>query len=414
MPSERSTEGPPDDGAVGVAARYRSMLDEGAPAADWAYAWRSRVSNGGFKASDLVMGEVVTRGKCVGCAACVTICPVDVFDYVGERPIDVRADGCVHCILCAEVCPVLQPTGLDMAERIGMRDPVRIGGFGPYSYAVLTQSGRADVRAAGQDGGTVSSLLLHALESGAIQGAVLGDVEEDDPHAGVARLATTPAAILRCAGSRYTYSPNTLALSEAIQRDVRPLAVVGVPCQVDGVRRQQHSTIEISQSRWYRENVGYVIGLFCSEAFTHHGMSVLADALGVSRADIVRINVKGKVIVTMRDGRTASFPLKEFRPYARPACHYCLDYSADHADISVGGIGLEGWTYTVVRTEAGHELLRSALDSGWLVKRPISSSERAGRLLVRLAGKKAQRQLPALMPDPDQHDLAWVDGVTVP
>ena len=46
-------------------------------------------------------------------------------------------------------------------------------------------------------------------------------------------------------------------------------------------------------------------------------------------------------------------PLKDFHPYARPACLYCLDYSADNADIGVGGIGLSGWTFVAVKNRGG-------------------------------------------------------------
>jgi ferredoxin len=38
------------------------------------------LNRGGFPAYELLMEEVVNPGKCVGCAACVSICPVDVFD----------------------------------------------------------------------------------------------------------------------------------------------------------------------------------------------------------------------------------------------------------------------------------------------------------------------------------------------
>ncbi len=36
------------------------------------------------------MHEIVETGKCVGCAACVTICPTDVFGHVDECPTDDR------------------------------------------------------------------------------------------------------------------------------------------------------------------------------------------------------------------------------------------------------------------------------------------------------------------------------------
>ena len=69
-----------------VQERYHNMLEQGVDPYEWAYAWRSEINRGGFKAVDFLMREIVDTGKCVGCAACVTICPTDVFDYKDEHP----------------------------------------------------------------------------------------------------------------------------------------------------------------------------------------------------------------------------------------------------------------------------------------------------------------------------------------
>ena len=74
-----------DERSVQVIARFRGLLEEGADPHEWAFSWRTELNRGGFPAVDLLMEEVVKPGKCVGCAACVAICPVDVFDYVDEK-----------------------------------------------------------------------------------------------------------------------------------------------------------------------------------------------------------------------------------------------------------------------------------------------------------------------------------------
>ena len=89
--------------------------------------------------------------------------------------------------------------------------------------------------------------------------------------------------------------------------------------------------------------------------------------------------------------------LKRFREFARPACHFCLDYAADYSDLAVGGMGLDGWSYTVVRTEAGHSALQAAIDDGLIETAPIENSPKSKPLLMKLANGKASRTLPALM-----------------
>lgn len=387
-----------DDITRTVQHRYHQMLEQNVDPYEWAYAWLSELNRGGFKAVDFLMHEVVDSGKCVGCAACVTICPTDVFDYGDEKPLDARKDACVYCELCVDVCPILRPPHRDLLTLLAYRKPILDEGFGPYSYAVLARATNPEYLERGQDGGATTAILIHALQNGTIKGAVLGDVLPDNPQIGIHKLATTPGEILACSGSRYTYSPNTLALTEAMQRDLSPLAVVGVPCQVDGVRQQQFSSIRLEVAKWYQKNVTLIIGLFCSETFTHEHIKLISQHLGVEPRDIVNINVKGKVIIRLRDGREEIMSLKDFHRFARPACLYCLDYAAVHSDIGVGGIGLNGWTFVAVRTDVGHKVFQAALDDGCIEIMPVESVPRSNSLLIKLSMIKRNKPLPALMP----------------
>ena len=80
-----------------VQGRYRKLLDEDADPNEWAYSWRSEYNRGGFKAVDFLMEEIINPGKCIGCAACLTICPVDVFDFENEKPKDTWNSACGFC-----------------------------------------------------------------------------------------------------------------------------------------------------------------------------------------------------------------------------------------------------------------------------------------------------------------------------
>ena len=407
-----------------VQERYHRLLDEGADPNEWAYAWRSEYNRGGFKAVDFLMEEVGNPGKCIGCAACLTICPVDVFDYENEKPVDVRNSACVYCELCVDACPVLRPTDQDLAQQIELRQPVMDDGFGPYAYGVLARTTKDYILEAGQDGGICSALGVHGMQTGQLKGMVVGNEDPENPQMGYAHLATTPEEVIASARSRYSYQPNTLVLVEAMKRGIAPLAVVGVPCQVDGVRQQQFSSIRLDVAEWYRQNIGLVIGLFCSEAFTEKGMDSLADDLGVSKRDVSNINIKGRLEIKLRDGREETRSLKAFGKYARPACLYCMDYAADNADIGLGGIGLNGWTFTVIRTEAGHRAWQALLEAGWVETKELSEMPKAKELLSRLSRYKRNRPLPALMPthlereqignlDPKHYYRGWEDGNSV-
>jgi coenzyme F420 hydrogenase subunit beta len=335
-----------------VISRYRRLLDEGADPHEWAFAWRTELNRGGFPAYELLMEEVVNPGKCVGCAACVSI---------WEPSID--------------------------------------EGYGPYAYALYARSTDPGILEKCQDGGIVSAIILHQMEQGKLKGAILGDVYPDNRQVGLHKLAMSREDVLNCAASRYTYSPNTLALQEAMQQDIGPIAVVGVPCQIDGVRLQQNSSIRFNVSSWYRKNITLTFGLFCSESFTNESINKLGEIIEEDPATIENINIKGKVIIRLENKEVKTVSLKQYREWARPACLYCLDYGAENADIGAGGIGIDGWTYTLIRTKRGHKAFQAALDDGWLETRPLSDEPRGEFLMNRLsANKKKNRPLPPLMP----------------
>lgn len=413
-PATSSSPEPGRDRIDRVAARYQRLLDEAESPHEWAFAWRTEVNRGGFRAVDFLMETVVEPGKCIGCASCVTICPVDVFDYVDEQAVNARPEACVQCILCAEACPVLRPTDANLVDLLDLWEPVKDEGYGPYAYGLYARATDPDFLTRGQDGGLVSAILIHGMETGHLGGAVLGDVIPGNEQIGRHVLATDRDGVLACAGSRYTYSPNTIALQDAVRRDVKPLAVVGVPCQVDGVRMQQHASIRMGPVNWYRDNIALVIGLFCSEAFTHESIDKLAELVEVDPKRVKNINIKGKVVVTMDDGEVLTTSLKKYRQWARPACLYCLDYSVENADICAGGIGLDGWTYTLVRTRAGHEALQRAIDDGWIETQPLDVEPRGEFLLNKLsADKKKNRPMPAQMPDlATRQALGYLDPKT--
>lgn len=397
-----------------VSERYQHLLQEAEDPHEWAFAWRTEVNRGGFRAVDFLMDVVVDTGRCIGCAACVSICPVDVFDYVDEKPVDTRESACVHCVLCAEACPVLRPADNDLAASLDQHQPSKDEGYGPYSYACYSRTTDPEILEHAQDGGMVSTLLLHGFEKGTLKGAILGDVTEENKQIGRAKLARNREEVLACAGSRYTYSPNTLALQQAVRDQVGPLAVVGVPCQVDGVRLQQNSSVRLGPVTWYKRNITLVIGLFCSESFTHESIQKLGEILEVAPERIKNINIKGKVVVTLDDGEIRTTSLKKYREWARPACLYCLDYGAENSDIAAGGIGLDGWTYTVVRTEAGHRAFQAAIKDGWLETRPLEDEPRGEFLMKKLsADKKLNRPLPAQMPTlAERQALNYLDPKT--
>ncbi len=47
----------------------------------------------------------VDHGRCISCAGCVGVCPVDTITLRGDY-LEVDQDPCISCDLCVQFCPV--------------------------------------------------------------------------------------------------------------------------------------------------------------------------------------------------------------------------------------------------------------------------------------------------------------------
>ncbi|MFQ6065514.1 MAG: Coenzyme F420 hydrogenase/dehydrogenase, beta subunit C-terminal domain [Candidatus Bathyarchaeia archaeon] len=333
--------------------------------------------------------EVVVAGECMGCAACVAVCPFGCLEYVNEKPEEVEE--CKICGICAQVCPRYELPLPALEEFVFGRERDPKEEFGVYRRMVVAQSNDKKVLRFCQDGGVVSSLLASAFQSGMIDAAAISGIDEDKPFYPVPRLVTNMKEVLECAGTRYSYSPNLLAFNEGVKQKRTSLAFVGTPCQIQALRR-----IQMFPLKKHAERVSFAIGLMCTESFTYEGLveGHIQKELSINPNDIKKMNIKAKILVTTKSGEVKVIPLKEAKQYTRKSCLPCTDFSAELADISAGGLGLGSWTLAIIRTERGEELFRKAEEAGMLKTKPAEEEERALDLLTRLSRKKRERQSP--------------------
>ena len=149
------------------------------------------------------------------------------YDHVagGYKPFhleeELGKDNCIHgekgCTSCTRACPRFRAWEPSADEHLfaRVRQPEEAAGI--YQDVLLTRASDDMVHKMGQDGGLVSALLIWALEQGYIEAALTSYVEGTGEDGWKARpgVAATKDEVLAAAGSRYTYSANTLALPEA-------------------------------------------------------------------------------------------------------------------------------------------------------------------------------------------------------
>lgn len=339
--------------------------------------------------------EVVTSGLCTGCAGCIVACPHDVlgYDTTGGvyRPFHLEEEGgpggCGHgdrgCTSCTRACPRFRAWESDIDSYLHGRERLSDEQSGIAEEVLLARATDPELHEAGQDGGLVSAILTWCLEHDRIDAALVSYLEGDGRSwRAVPGVARTRAEVLAAAGSRYTYSANTLAYAEAVAAGDERLAVVGMSCQasVPAVMRARKAGKP-------GRRLALSIGLLCSKTFDDAIFPELFEArYGLAREDMVKMNIKGVFQIWMRDGSYHEVPLKECHAWTREGCKSCPDFAAEHADISTGGIGaLNDWTLAIVRTRTGRELMDEMVADGSVETRPGDDDPGAVALLRKLS-----------------------------
>jgi coenzyme F420 hydrogenase subunit beta len=331
---------------------------------------------------DALASKVIAAGKCVNCGACVIVCPFNCLEYTEERPRLTKE--CKICGICGQACIQYDSSQAQMERFVFNRERKPNETFGIYRRLTVARTKDDKILKASQDGGVVTTLLLFALKSKLIDGAIVSGTNKDKPFLPIPKLATTRTEIMESAGTRYSYSPNILALTEAIKQKKKNIAFVGTPCQIQAIRKMQMNGLK-KQTAPLR----FLIGLACSECFTYEGLieKQIHQDLGLNLQDIKKIQIKGKLQITTDSG-TKTISLAEAKKHTRKNCLSCSDFSSELADISAASLGLNGWTFMIIRTKQGEELFSKAEKAGILTTRKADEEANAIDLLEKLSNKK--------------------------
>ncbi|MBN1532835.1 MAG: Coenzyme F420 hydrogenase/dehydrogenase, beta subunit C-terminal domain [Spirochaetes bacterium] len=306
--------------------------------------------------------DVLDRGLCIGCGACISLCP-----YL--RTHRGRTAMLFPCTQesgrCYAFCP---KAGVDLDAVSGFIHgrPYGESGVGPH---LSVHASRAGDRAPGsvfQSGGTVSALVAFMLERGIIDAAILTGRTGLLPEP---RIVTDPGEVASCATSKYAAAPTLSALQEARDAGFRKIGLVGTPCQIlASAQIRMHA-----ESEGLPDPIAMTIGLFCTWALDFRKLeSILKERTDIAAIDKIDIPPPpAEVMEIYGKGGTLTVPLGEIRTAIPAACAYCTDMTAEFADVSVGMLeGTPGMNTLIVRTSRGDALVRDAAAGGFLKTEP--------------------------------------------
>lgn len=316
-----------------------------------------------FGAREL-MEDVHQRELCIGCGACVGLCPY-FKNYQGKTA------QLFPCTLdqgrCFAYCPKAE---VDLDEIYTQRFGAGYDGspLGPHTQVVAAAAGSAMKTGDFQGGGTVSALMAWSLKNGHVNAAVLTD-----------RKALTPAshverdwqAVAGFAGSKFMAAPTLAGLNAAVQEGEKQLGVVGTPCQMLAVSQMRANPFNKPE---HEVSVALAIGLFCNWSLDTRQLASLLksrmDVAAIRKMDIPPPPAATMVLAT--DDGKVELPLSDIRPLIPHTCFTCLDMTAETADVSVGMYeGREHWNTLIVRSDVGARMVEGAVADGFLRTEPM-------------------------------------------
>jgi coenzyme F420 hydrogenase subunit beta len=324
--------------------------------------------------------DVLRAGLCIGCGACVALCPY-------FRSHKGRTAMLFACALaqgrCFAFCPKVE-VDLEGLARRWWGSPYEGSPLGKHLRVAAARAGRNLPAAGFQSGGAATALMTFALETGRIDGAVLTGQDRGLPEP---RLVVRPAEVAACAGSKFMAAPTLSALNQGVRQGLRRLGAVVTPCQATAVAQMRLNPLDRED---FSDPVRLVIGLFCTWALDARRLIPLfTECVGEACVQSMDVPPPPAEIMVIRAGdATAEIPLERIRPLVPRGCGLCPDMTAEWADVSLGALeGESGWNTLIVRTPAGEDLVQDACRRGFLEVAEMPADNLA-RLCTAAAAKK--------------------------
>ena len=303
--------------------------------------------------------QVIKKGICVKCGACVNLCPY--FDYFDGKVV-VTDDCHADTWRCLQLCPRAEYGDTSLDNRFGPET----GGseIGPAKKVLMARARDTQIREKAQYGGSVSALLISAMDGGFIRSAILTDRGNEISPTGM--IARSKSDILDCAGSRYTASAGLAAFNMAIKEGEEKLAVVGLPCQMEALARMKRMKPDGEERE---SRIALRIGLFCTWALDYRELDRYLKRMGIVES-VKKYDIPpppSQIFQIQTEKGWQEFPLEEIRPFIQQGCTFCQDMTAEWADISMGTVeNMEAWNTVVVRSDTGSAVLSEGREKGLL------------------------------------------------
>lgn len=284
------------------------------------------------KSSPDLENEVIFADKCAHCGACGAFCHHVSYNAEGIPQFDMECQETVG--LCYNSCPRTDlPLDLYDKELFGQN---RVDmALGVYKDIISVKPKKAD--------SVILGLIEAGFSKGTLDAMVLPKVASEKPRNNV-------PIVIKSAGdakgnipdkSLHLTGPLCPGVGQAYHDSACKIGFLGNPCHITGLTK-----VMLSSFRTGADMVALKIGFMCASG-----------------------------------GLTG--------------CKYCVDFTAEHSDLTVGTMGAEsGETLVIIRNQAGADALNMAIDAGLI---EIANKNPDLAKLKKLNNNKKKKNLKTLL-----------------
>lgn len=310
--------------------------------------------------------EVIRPGNCTHCGACVGLHPdLLAFQATERGPLPVAThpfteDEDARLAIAWAVCSGRGVPYPPLWNRLSGRSP-ESWLLGPYRQVYTGYASDPTIRRRGASGGVISRVLIHLLETGQIEGAVVIRQGLYTPEEAAPLIATNRDEVLASAQSVYAVTPMLTLLPE-MERFPGRLAFVGLPEQVAALRMLQAVGHPAAQK------VVFVAGPYTGTNMYAGAVRAFLRMQGVSdRVPITSLQWRagewpGYLRVETADGRVfkaQKFYYNYLIPfYISRNCQITPDFTNELTDLSVG----DAWSPQFEAAGGGHSVIVARSD----------------------------------------------------
>ena len=291
------------------------------------------------------ISTVVENNLCFSCGACLPVCQPDSISFhftpAGRLHPRVDFDTCTHCGVCFAVCPGLDPKNRVLGNLD--TDPFE----GPVVNAYVGRTLNQKVYRNSQSGGVVTEVLSYLFAENLITHALLVKSEFSLRPRHSCYLAQNIDEATLAQKSKYI-PLDILSALQNIKEIKGDIAVVGLPCQIEGVVSLQ------KQNPRQFGKIKYKLGLICDGVLSNLAseyfvQGVIGEHRIIYKNKDIPSYIHANVTVQRKDNpkdivisSRERFLLKELT--TPPRCHACFDKMNFHADLVFGDPwGVEGY-----------------------------------------------------------------------